>query len=170
MKALTNDLNRIVAIYAISSPLGKAMGVKQASNQIIRSDLLNDLLALMFYHEVVQRQGFTKVFQEQLVKLNISEAMAEDLLKTVVLLLASSVLNGTFKFNVLMYTIIAVCIYHMLIRPLIINTKFSKTIDLAAVEDLAETIVLLSLDTGDIKDMTAKLSGLMVYHHLMKLQ
>lgn len=170
MKILVNDLNRIVSIYSISSPLGRVLGVKQPSGQIIRSDLLNDLLSLMFYHEVISHHGFTKTFQSQMLQVfGLNKAMSEDLLKTITLLLANAVLNGSVNWNTIIYALVGVCIYHLFIRPIIINTSLSKTLDFAAVEDLAETIVLLSLDTGNIKDIVSKLTGLLVYHHLMKL-
>lgn len=171
MKALANDLNRIVAIYAISAPLGRALGVKKTGStaQVIRNDLLNDLLALMFYHEVVKHQGLTRSFQDSMSKFGVSEAMAEDLLKTVVLLLASSVLSGKFHPKTFLYAVVGVCIYHLVVRPVIINSRISDTVDFEAIEDLAENIILLGLDSGDLNDMVSKLAGLMVYHQTMKL-
>ena len=174
MKALslTNDLSRIVSIYSISTPLKRIAQVPLKDGATTKLNMLNDILSLMFYHQVISHNGFTYTFQEQLAKLNISSAMAEDILKTTIIIISNAVLNGNFTVNTmktLVYALVGVFIYHLFVRPHIINTKLSKFIGFESIEDVAETILLLSLDNPDPVDITSKLLGLVMYHKILKM-
>lgn len=166
MLDLCNDLNRIVAIYGLSVPISKALGVINNIDHF-RADLLNDMLSLMFYYEIIVRQGISAAVVN---KIGVKGPLVSDLVKTAVLILASSALSGKFNLKTLLFTLVGVVIYHEVVRPIILNQPwFAQAVDFEAVEDIAESIILLSIVDNNPIDTGAKLLGLLTYHKTMKL-
>lgn len=175
---LVNDLNRLLAIYLISTPLSYYLGIDVSNYKIIRDDLLNDMLAVMFYHEVISYQGIqdwilstiqsSGFLPSDMSKSNGPPKMVINLVKAISIIVFTSLLTGTFSYQVLIWTCIAIILYYLLLRPVIHRMKIFHELNLDAVEDMAETVIFVSLDNANPAEIIAKVCSLIVYHNVMK--
>lgn len=165
---LVNDLNRILAIYLISTPISHYLGIDISSPDVIRNDLLNDILAVMFYHEVVSYQGIQDLILSKWGGTAGAPRLLNNIIKTFSIIFFTAFLIGKLSIQTLAWSLVAIILYHLLVRPIINNTGLYRFFNIEAIEDLAETVILVSLDNAGPAEIVSKLVSLTAYHNLMK--
>jgi hypothetical protein len=157
IKQLANDLNKLVLVQVITQdPFNK-------------DKMLNNILALMFYHNFISYQGITSSIQNLMFdNFNIPFGVSEDILKTVIIMIATQLLSGQLiNWYSILITLVGVFVYHYIIRPIIIDSEVSKRFDFATVEDLCETIILLGISNTPPSEIVYRILALLIYHNLV---
>lgn len=148
------ELLRIVSIYSLSPYVRKALGGKQPSIVEDKLDLLNDMLSVMLYDNIIQN------ISPKIVK-NVPDQWKEistDLIKSVVITVVSSYFAGTLSFKSLAPIILCIIVYHIIVRPMLL-----KRVNNRSRLDALEDIVLLSVNNHDINDTIAKVVSFGIY-------
>lgn len=128
--SLVDDTNRVIVIYTLS----RLLSGKSFNNQW-RSDLLYDIIALVSYQEVVARFK-TSIFGRY-------QELADDLIKSITLVVVSNMLKGRTQFMTeLVVMIVVICIYHLLFKDKLRTLLAPTVIDTECVEDVTESLLL----------------------------
>lgn len=169
---LANDLNRMVTVYSISQ-MAAGKSLKDTTYQI---DLLNDLLAVMFYQQVAQKLDLSL--------LGRYESLGKDLFKSLFLVLAANYQSKTLaeltsrQFLIrLAYMMVAICVYHLAVKPLLIDqlkTQLPNWVLPGCLEDWTETLTVLTLNNQTtnradwLQQVRNKMLAIAIYHYVVK--
>ena len=154
---LCNDIRRLILVYLLSIPIETFLSGKKEAIVEFKADLLNDILSVIFYYEIVKVHP---------LKENSNE---ETIFKTVCLLTINGYLtNGFIDYNkVIAALLINVGLHHVSL-PILNKLKSSLNIDLSNAKGSLETVILLSLANNSIYDTIAKSLSLMLFQYFLK--
>lgn len=154
---IEQDLNRVTAVYALSDLL-------QGGRGKMREGLLHDILSLLFYHGVVKNLSLENYLS------SLPSAMAEDIVKTIVLMLISGLMKGSVNIKNLLLTLVGVCVYHIMVRPMLLDSKLVTMVDYETIEDIAETLIILGIGNSSMNEIGTRVLSLIIYHNLMRVK
>ena len=156
---LANDLNRLATINVLSLAMSKSTGGYQAW----KNGFFSSTIALMFYHQILH--FISQNFQ------GAEADMISDLVKTCVLLVAPSIIDGVpVQWMELVVVLCGVVLYHKIIRPMMLSKLAQHGIEFnEGLEDLTETVLLLSLSSDASLGMIGTyLVAIAVYHWVLR--
>jgi hypothetical protein len=155
---LTNDLNRLATINLVSLAISKP-----GSYQVWKDGFFSSTIALMFYHQILH--FISQHFQGP------DADMVGDLVKTCVLLVAPSIIDGVpVQWMELIIVLCGVLLYHKIIRPAMLSKLDQHGIEFnEGLEDLTETVLLLALSAdASIGMIGTHLVSVAVYHWVLR--
>ena len=154
---LSNDLNRLATINLMS------LIWPTADYQVWKDGFFSSTLALMFYYQILY-------FISQ--RFHGPDAdMVGDLVKTCVLLVMPSVIDGKpVPWMELIVVLCGVVLYHKIIRPMVLVKLEQHDIEFnEGLEDLAETVLLLSLSSeSSVSMIGVHMVSLSAYHWVLR--
>jgi hypothetical protein len=86
------------------------------------------------------------------------------LVKTVTIILCTAVLVNRFSFPALFWSIVGISLYHLVVRPVLVKARIRN---FSAFEEMAETVILVSIDNAGFGEIITKVIGLAVYYALI---
>ena len=161
---MCNDINRIISIYVVTFIILSALGFDKMTGPTFRTDMLSDLIAVSAYYQAVKTTKWDKCASA--LNEYLPEALGNNLMKSTMLVLVSTLVSGTFRLENLVAVFVAVVLYHLAVRKFVLSLvdKYELNEHMDCLEDTVETVLMLSVGNNNIKDTLSKGVGVLLYH------
>lgn len=157
-KSLCNDVRRLIIVYLLSIPIESFLSKKVETRTEFTSDLLNDILSVVFYYEISRHFKF------------IEEGSTwQTIFKTFSLMTFNGYLtNGFIDYNKLTIGLLVNLGLQNILTPIFAKIKTEYKLDLSNVKGSLETIILLSIANNNMYDTLAKSLSLLLFQIFLK--
>ena len=160
-RELHNSLYRVVTIYVLSLFIEGVLGMGTGyPTDAWKIDMLHDIVSLMIYRK------FAQYVIPQLLLEDDTKKIFSELSETVILTVLGFYFAGKqLNYGLLASLFIIVWVYHYMIRPHLKKLAVYNE----GIEDMAQTLVLLSATDLTVKGITSKMLALLIHHNFLKL-